>query len=845
MSIFSELNGAKRPPTPRELEDMETALLWARDPVKWVEATHGVSPTLQQGDLLSAYAEYGAHVSCRSGHGCFGAGTPILLLNGLRVPVEDVRVGDVLFGDDGTTRTVLSLKGGREALYRFEFNDGVEYVFNESHLLCLVATQSHGSQETGDKVLVTVGEYLQWSKRRRKTHAGYRMGVDFPLRPTSELRIPPYVLGAWLGDGHSNGVGVSGVDEAILDEFRAYGSAHGLRLKKRGPCTYELRSGAPTFHHDNPLKLGLVHYGLIQNKHIPLEYLTASRADRLELLAGLVDTDGTKDPRAPRTISIIQKRRDLAEDILFLARSLGMHATIRTHEKSCMYEGVRKRGMYHNVTMSRNTEMIPCRLARKRADGDAPKQRENLHVGVRSVTPLGEGDYYGFTLDGNHRFLGGDFMVLRNTGKTGTLAWIIEHFLTFMNVAHDPSCLEGDTVIPCTAPTAHQLNDLLWPEVQKWLGKLRPPFASPFRIVGSEIRFLTGREVAGKPEMRVAKARTSRKENPDALQGFHATNLLFLLDEFYGIPDEVFEVAEGAMSTPGAKVIMTGNPTKVSGYAFKTQQPGAVGWKQLHFSCLDSPLVSREYCENMLARYGERSPVYRVRVLGEHPLQNEKGLISYEWVQAALDRDIEPLGDRVAALDVGRGGDPSALVAKHGKVYTHVERWYESDTMALVGAVYKLWQAGMFERLFVDSIGVGGPVADRLRQMGVTVYDVNVAEMASRQIGTQPGMRMRDELWWALRDRLHDGVAAISRTACDAKTMEDFMGELTVLEYDIVNGKIKVEGKKEMKARLGKGAESPNMADAAMMCEADGVSVVKGRQGKARRKEVKKVARHW
>lgn len=166
--------------------------------------------------------------------------------------------------------------------------------------------------------------------------------------------------------------------------------------------------------------------------------------------------------------------------------------------------------------------------------------------------------------------------------------------------------------------------------------------------------------------------------------------------------------------------------------------------------------------------------------------------------------------------------------------------------MELVGEVFKLWQGGLFETLYVDTIGVGGPVADRLRQMDVPVVDVNVSETAPRRVGTQPGMRLRDELWWHLRDELHDGVVAIARDACDERMMEEFKAELTVLEYDVTtSGKIKVEGKKEMKARIGRNAESPNMADAAMMCGAKGAAVHRGRAGTARRREVQKVRRVW
>jgi len=432
------------------------------------------------------------------------------------------------------------------------------------------------------------------------------------------------------------------------------------------------------------------------------------------------------------------------------------------------------------------------------------------------------------------------------TGKTGGLAWCIEHFLTFMNVAHDAKCLEGDTKVACTAPSGHQLNDILWPEVMKWLGRMRPPFANAYRVVGEEVRFLTGRQVAGKPEMRVAVARTSRKENPDALQGFHATNLLFVIDEAAGVAEEVFEVAQGALSTPFAKVIMTANPTKTNGFFYQSHRGNAPGWRRLHFSCVDSPLVAPEYVQDMLRRYGENSPVYRVRVLGEFPDQNAKGLIALAWVESALDRDMEPVGQAVAGLDVGRGGDPSALVVEQGNVFTRLHEWHTPDTMDLVSNVYELYREGLFAELYGDAIGVGGPVLDRLRQLGVPVWDVNVSETKSLE-NPKRFMRLRDELWWKLRDRFHDGVVAISRDACDAQLMDKFVAQLTVLESDVSDGgKLKVEGKKELKVRLGQGGESPNMADAAMMCGARGGSVTRRAHGVlAKKRVVKRVHTAW
>ena len=124
------------------------------------------------------------------------------------------------------------------------------------------------------------------------------------------------------------------------------------------------------------------------------------------------------------------------------------------------------------------------------------------------------------------------------TGKSTAMAWLILWAL----------CCWEDVKIPCTAPTAHQLEDILWPEVEKWRPRMLEPWRSSVTVTKDTVK------MTGLPGFAVA--RTGRKENPEALQGFHAENLLFLVDEASGIPDQVFEVARGALSTPDARVIM-------------------------------------------------------------------------------------------------------------------------------------------------------------------------------------------------------------------------------------------------------------------------------------------------
>jgi hypothetical protein len=190
------------------------------------------------------------------------------------------------------------------------------------------------------------------------------------------------------------------------------------------------------------------------------------------------------------------------------------------------------------------------------------------------------------------------------TGKSTFMAWCVLWFLACYFPAK----------VPATAPTSHQLEDVLWSEIAKWHRKM----ADQFPALAAEFEWSTGAfRMRSAPNESFSVARTSRPEKPEALQGFHAENILFLIDEAAGVADNVFEVAEGALSTEGAFVVMAANPTRQSGYFFDSHHRMRAAWAALHWSCIDSPMVSRDYIDSMRKKYGEHSPVYKVRVLGE------------------------------------------------------------------------------------------------------------------------------------------------------------------------------------------------------------------------------------
>jgi hypothetical protein len=322
------------------------------------------------------------------------------------------------------------------------------------------------------------------------------------------------------------------------------------------------------------------------------------------------------------------------------------------------------------------------------------------------------------------------------------------------------------------------------------------------------------------PQASFAVARTGRKENPEALQGFHSPNLLFILDEASGIAEEVFEVAQGALSTEGAKVLMTANPTRLSGYFYDSHHKLRHRWKTLKVSCLDSPRVSQTYAEDVALQYGQDSSVYNVRVLGEFPKAEDDVVIPLHLIEDALVREIEPSEafKPVWGLDVARyGDDRSALAKRRGNALMEpVKAWRGYDTMQTVGRVveeYRLTDA--FERpseILVDVIGIGAGVVDRLQELGLPARGINVGESS-----TADGYaRLRDQLWWRCRQWFEDRM-------CIMPEDDDLIAELVDVKYTIrSNSKIEIEPKDKMKERT---KHSPDLADAFVLTFAGGLEI--------------------
>lgn len=389
-------------------------------------------------------------------------------------------------------------------------------------------------------------------------------------------------------------------------------------------------------------------------------------------------------------------------------------------------------------------------------------------------------------------------------GKSTVCAWVIVWFA----VTRFPQ----KSVI--TAPTAGQLFDALFAELKAQFNSLPDVLRESFEIFADKITF------KGSPESSFISARTSSADRPEALAGIHSENVLLVCDEASAIPEAVYEAAAGSMSGHNACTILIGNPTRNSGLFYKTHHQLSSDWETMHVSCLDNPLVSQDFINQIKATYGDSSNAYRIRVLGEFALLDDDTLIPADVIDSAMTRDIAPtMNDpMVYGLDVARfGSDRSALCKRHGSIVTEIKSWSGLDTMQIVGQVANEAKHDRPEEICVDTIGLGSGVADRLRELGFNVRDVNVSESSALNPSAN---KLRDELWLSVKDWLNTRSVSIPN---DPQLRQ----ELVAPRYTFSSsGKVIVESKDSLKKR---GMRSPDLADSLCLTFASTAAGVGGR----------------
>lgn len=361
------------------------------------------------------------------GRGCERPDQEIIMADLSIKKICDVKIGEYVMGDDGTPRKVLDTYHGYSEMYRVHQTSAEDYYVNDAHIISVKksgdAIRSGRYPNYSEFTDMNVVDFMNSSKRFRDKFRGYKVSsIPYKEQP---VEIEPYMLGVWLGDGTSIYPQITTPDKEIKDYLQEYVDRNGMVLslngKKGNAETLRLRkNGGNT----NPFLDKLRDYDLIDNKHIPQEYISNSEEVRLELLAGLLDTDGCMSRNG---YEIIQKRKELAKQIKYIADTLGFRTSI-TEKRAKIYD--KDCGVVYRVFINGDVWRIPCKVERKKVYKDEVHKNKDWHLSQLSIEYAGNGEWCGIHLDGNQRYIHSDGTVTHNSGKSYNSSRFIER-LTF------------------------------------------------------------------------------------------------------------------------------------------------------------------------------------------------------------------------------------------------------------------------------------------------------------------------------------------------------------------------------------------------------------------------------
>jgi len=369
-----------------------------------------------------------------------------------------------------------------------------------------------------------------------------------------------------------------------------------------------------------------------------------------------------------------------------------------------------------------------------------------------------------------------------------------------------------DSIVVTTAPSWTQIREILWREI-------RSAYNSAVIEIGGSL--LTTKLTFGDDWFAIGLATRKEGESSEVAErmlGFHSPTgkILILVDEGSGVEEPIWGAIDGLLTSEGAQLLAIGNPYRKTGSfanLFKSK-----GVYKIHIRDTDIPnikenktvipgLMSPDYPREMAEKYGADSDIYRIKVRGEFPRAETDTLIPLGHIEDAFLREADPAGEKKLGVDVARYGDNfTVFVVRQGKKVLRKEKHSKKDTMSTAGRTIKIMEnEGVDPReVYVDDIGVGGGVVDRLREKGYPVNGVNVGASAKDE---EHFANIRAENYWAVKHWIREA---------DLPRDDDFY-QLANVKYRWSSerrGQLRIEGKDEMKKR---GLDSPDVADALML----------------------------
>jgi hypothetical protein len=376
-------------------------------------------------------------------------------------------------------------------------------------------------------------------------------------------------------------------------------------------------------------------------------------------------------------------------------------------------------------------------------------------------------------------------------GKSALVAWII---IWFMSTRTNPQ-------IVVTANTKEQLTSKTWREVAKWQKMAMNGFAYTWHATSFALK--------GHEDTWIARAVPWSAHNSEAFAGTHEKNVLLLFDEASAIDDVIWEVASGAMSTPGAMMCAFGNPTKNSGRFRECWRRFSDRWRTYEVDSREVPFSNKQKIAQDIEDHGIDSDYVRIRWLGKFPERSATQLISNGVVEAAQRRKIEDweipsATPKIMGVDIARQGNDKTVcrVRRGPKLLEDKLVLRIADTMQVASRVAAFINKHQPDTVYIDAIGIGAGVYDRLCQLGYT----NVVAV---QVGEKAG---KDNIYFNKRMEIWANMGAWLETADIPEKDTELMEDMTAPEflYD-ARERWMLESKDDLRERIGR---SPDEGDA-------------------------------
>lgn len=364
--------------------------------------------------------------------GCHAAGTKVLMFDGSTKNVEDIQIGDKLMGPDGTDRNVIELHSGKDQMYKLIMDNKEEQIVNSKHII--YGKKYDYYRKTFTDFTIHAEDFynmVQESPRKRDGYKLIKATLDFPKQ---EVPIDPYIFGYWLGDGDSSKARFTSMDPEVIKRIEKYAHENGsevsiLECDNSKGC-YHIHILKREGEYTNWFTDKLRQLNVLNNKHIPDCYKFNDKETRLQVLAGLVDSDGTYNQKKYIVeITQYEGHKTIIDGISFICHSLGLKTTLSTRiskERNLNNHTIKGGVLQYRLRILYGHSQIPTLIPRKQTTdrtGHGKGSIDKLAYSFK-IKKVETDNYYGFSLDKDQLFLLEDFTICHNSWPNLTTAVI-------------------------------------------------------------------------------------------------------------------------------------------------------------------------------------------------------------------------------------------------------------------------------------------------------------------------------------------------------------------------------------------------------------------------------------